>query len=175
MKKIIAICLLLVMALGLCACGNKNVEERFVGVWQSADGTATLTLNADGTATFVDSSDGSNAGTYKFLWFAENNSSLTIKWDGEPVPAPVSQETAEEETQPAAEVTTPVEVVEDQESADSTDGATTTRRDDPSVVGYGSMTVYNGEMLMALNEGSSTDALLFVYNSSNKKTLVKIS
>lgn len=172
MKKIIAICLLLVMALGLCACGNKNIEERFVGVWQSPDGNATLTLNADGTATFVDSSDGNNAGSYKFLWIADSNSNITIKWDGAPIPAPAGQETVEE-TQPEAEATTPAEVVEGTESADNS--STSTRRDDPSVVGYGSMTVYNGEMLMALNEGSSTDILLFVYNSSNKMSLVKIS
>lgn len=172
MKKIIAICLLLVMALGLCACGNKNIEERFVGVWQSDDGTATLTLNADGTATFVDSSDSSNAGSYNFLWIAENNGSVTIKWDGAPIPASADQEPAEEETQPA--VTTP-EIVEGQEDAAGTDGSTTTRRDDPSVVGYGSMTVTGGEMVMHLYEGSSTDILLFVYNASNKKQLTKIS
>ena len=168
MKKIIAICLLLVMALGLCACGNKNVEERFIGVWQTADGTATLTLNADGTATFVDTSDSANAGTYKFLWVAESNSNLTIKWDGAPIPAPAGQETTEE-TQPATEAATP--------AVDGTEGTDegSTRRDDPSVVGFASMTVSQGKMLMALNEGSSTDILLFVYNATNKKPLEKIS
>ena len=49
------------------------------------------------------------------------------------------------------------------------------RRDDPSIVGYGSMTVFGGEMMMALNEGSSTDSILFVYNTSNKLNLTKIS
>lgn len=166
MKKIIAICLLFVMALGLCACGNKNIEERFIGVWQSADGTATLTLNADGTATFVDTSDSTNAGEYKFLWIAENNSNLTIKWDGKPIPA-VNAEENTEETQPITEA------VETTEGAENADG--TTRRDDPSVVGYASMTISEGKMLMALNEGSSTDILLFVYNASNKKPLEKIS
>ena len=168
MKKIIAVCLLLVMTLGLCACGNKNVEERFVGVWQSSDGTATLTLNADGTATFEDTSDGANAGTYSFLWVADSNSNLTIKWDGAPIPAPAGQETTEE-----TQVVT--EAVEATESTENASGTTTTRRDDPSIVGYASMTVYQGKMLLALNEGSSTDILLFVYNASNKKTLEKIA
>ena len=163
MKKIIAICLLAVMMLSLCACGNKDLETRFIGVWQSADGTATLTLNADGTATFVDTSDSANAGSYNFLWVAENNSSITIKWDGAPIPAAKGQETTEETT--AVEVTTP----------EGTENSTSTRRDDPSIVGYGGMTISGGKMLMALNEGSSTDILLFVYNASNKKPLEKIS
>ena len=166
MKKIIAICLLFVMALSLCACGNKNLEARFIGVWQTADGTATLTLNADGTATFEDTSDSANAGSYKFLWVATNNSSITIKWDGEPIPA----ENTTEEAAPVEETAAAVEATEG-----SANGSTTTRRDDPSVVGYGSMTVHMGEMLLALNEGSSTDKPLFVYNANNGKTLTKIS
>ena len=169
MKKIIAICLLLVMALSLCACGNKNVTERFLGKWQSADGTVTLTLNADGTADFVDTDGGH---TYTFLWVAENNANITIKWDGEPPKG----ETPVETTEAAAEETAAPEVVEGQESAETpVDGTTTTRRDDPSIVGYGSMTVSGGEMLLALNEGSSTDPILFVYNANNKKTLVKVA
>ena len=162
MKKIIAICLLLVMALGLCACGNKNVPDRFYGVWKTADGTVTLTLNTDGTAEFVDTVDGH---TYTFLWTAENNANITIKWDGEP---PVADQPVE--TQPVAEET---EVVEGQEGTEN--GSTTARRDDPSIVGYGSMTVSGGKMLMALNEGSSTDPILFVYNATNKKTLIKVA
>ena len=166
MKKIIAICLLLVMAVSLCACGNKNVEARFVGVWQTADGTATLTLNADGTATFEDTSDSANAGSYKFLWVATNNSNITIKWDGAPIPA----DTTTEQAAPVEETTAAVEATEGGQT-----GTSTTRRDDPSIVGYGSMTVHLGEMLMALNEGSSTDKPLFVYNATNGKTLTKIS
>jgi len=170
MKKIIAICLLLVMALSLCACGNKNVTERFLGKWQSADGTVTLTLNADGTANFEDTVGGHS---YTFLWVATNNANITIKWDGEP---PVAETPVEEVTEPAVEETTAPEVVEGQESAEApADGSTTTRRDDPSIVGYGSMTVSGGEILMALNEGSSTDPILFVYNANNKKTLVKVA
>lgn len=169
MKKIVAITLLLVMALGLCACGNKNVPERFIGKWQSTDGTVTLTLNADGTADFVDTEKGH---TYTFLWTAENNANITIKWDGTP---PVAETPVEEVTE-AVEETTAAEVVEDQGSAEApADGSTATRRDDPSIVGYGSMTVSGGEMLMALNEGSSTDPILFVYNANNKKTLVKVA
>lgn len=158
------------MALGLCACGNKNLEERFVGVWQSPDGTATLTLNADGTASFVET-EGANAGEYNFLWVAENNSSIIIKWDGAPIPAPAGSESVEETTEAVIEDTAAVE--EGQEGASEQNAPK--RKDDPSVVGYGSMTVYGGEMLMGINEGSSTDILLFVYNSSNKKSLVKIS
>ncbi len=173
MKKIIAICLLIVMALGLCACGDKNVEARFVGTWQSADGTATLTLNADGTADFVDT-EGDNAGEYNFLWVAESNSSIIIKWDGEPIPASKDQETIEE-TQPDTETAEVVEDTEGTEGADATGETTSTRRDDPSIVGYGSMTVTGGEMVLFMFEGSSTDALLFVYNSTNKQQLIKIS
>lgn len=166
MKKIIAICLLLVMALSLCACGNKNVTERFLGKWQSNDGTVTLTLNSDGTADFVDTEAGH---TYTFLWVATNNANITIKWNGEPPKGETSVET----TEAANEETVAPETAEGQESA--ADGSTTTRRDDPSIVGYGSMTVSGGEMLLALNEGSSTDPILFVYNAGNKKTLVKVA
>ena len=169
MKKIIAICLLLVMALGLCACGNKQIPDRFIGTWQSNDGTVTLTLNADGTAKFVDTTNGYD---YDVLWTAENNANITIKWDGTP---PVAEVTPEETTEPATEETTPAEEVVEEAVEGAAEGETSKRRDDPSIVGYGSMTVFGGEMLMALNEGSSTDPILFVYNSSNKLTLVKIS
>ena len=168
MKKIIAICLLLVMTLSLCACGTKQIPDRFVGTWQSSDGTVTLTLNADGTADFVDAN---NDYTYTFEWVAENNANITIKWIGTP---PVAEVAPEEATEAATEATV-AEVVEEvvEGAAESEEGPK--RRDDPSIVGYGSMTVFGGEMMMALNEGSSTDPILFVYNTSNKLNLTKIS
>ena len=167
MKKIIAICLLLVMALSLCACGTKQIPDRFIGTWQSNDGTVTLTLNADGTAKFVDTTKGHD---YNVLWTATNNANITISWDGTP---PVGEIPAEETTEPATEETVAVEVAEEAVEG-AAEGETSKRRDDPSIVGYGAMTIFGGEMLMALNEGSSTDPILFVYNSSNKLTLVKI-
>ena len=193
MKKIISLILLCAVALGLCACGDANIQPRFVGKWENEDGTATLTLKDDGTAIFVLNDvqrddkgkvltdeagnplpDTAN-GTYTFTWTATSNSNITIKWIGEPIPAPVTEDEAEETTAPVEE-TTPAEEGADAaegEAAEATTAGTTTKRDDPSIVGYGSMTVKNGEMVLTLSEGSSTDILLFQF--VKEQALIKVA
>lgn len=174
MKKIIAITLLLAMALCLCACGSDNKEARYVGTWQTNDETTTLTLNEDGSASLVVT--GENAATYNMKWVATGVFNITLSWDGEPVPAPVTEEDVEdtvdtteevvEETVDEAVEETVADVpVEETGAADAAATATTgtTKRNDPSVVGYGSLKVVNGELWLYFAEGSNTDVLLFTY------------
>ena len=210
MKKIISIILLLVFALSLCACGESHDTERFAGTWKSEKGDATLILREDGTATYIQDkvlvdADGNiildkegnpekdpSNGEYSFLWTADSNSAITIKWDGEPVPALPSQITEEKTdatTDVVTDVTTDVETTEplteviegEEEVAPATDttepvvnGETsnaTQKRDDPSVVGYGTMALIDGKLVLYLSEGSSTDILLFVFNAINKNPM----
>lgn len=177
MKKIIAITLLLAMVLCLSACGDNNKQERFTGTWKCIDSNdnlvATLILNADGTASFVDLT-GENAASYKMLWIADSINNITLKWDGEPVvPAPGEEVEvpADENAAPAADVTE--EVVADVEAIPedaaaagdaATDSTETAKKSDPSVVGFGSLTVAKGQMYLNFAEGSSLDVLLFTYS-----------
>ena len=184
MKKIISLILLCAIGLGLCACGNANIQPRFVGYWENADGSAKLTLNADGTAVFTLNTAKTDAdgivmkdengkvipseanGTYDLVWTAETNSNITLKWKGEPVPAIVTEEKTEETT-PATEATTPVEEGAEGEAAEGEAAATTTssKRVDRYTVGFGSMTVKDGKMILTLLEGTSDDILLFQFGA----------
>ena len=184
MKKIISLILLCAMVFALCACGDKNIQPRFVGYWENADGSAKLTLNADGTAVFevhtlMKDADGDpikdengkfipseESGTYNLSWIAESNSSILIKWVGEPIlPAKTEEDATVEETV-AVEVTEAVEETEEaaEGEAATDNGGTTTKRIDPYTVGYASMTVQDGKMILSLYEGSSDDILLFQFN-----------
>lgn len=178
MKKIIATILLLAMALCLCACGDKNVEARYVGTWQTQDKTATLTLNADGTAALEIT--GENAGSYELKWTAQDVTNMTLSWAGTPVPAVKDAEedtTDEVEDQVTDEAVTDEAATEEEvidvdipveDAAASDDAAATattgsTRKNDPSVVGFGSIKIIEGGMWLGFAEGSSEDILLFTY------------
>lgn len=186
MKKIIAITLLLVMALGLCACGESNKEPRYVGTWQTIDETTTLYLREDGTAALKINNNGVT--TYDLKWTADSVLNMTLSWDGTPVAPPeteVPEETVDEvvdtteeivvedpveETVPEETDAETVEVTEAETAAVDTteaaaDGTTTTvnKKRDPSIVGFGSLKVINGELWLLFSEGSSEDILLFTY------------
>lgn len=174
MKRIIATALLLAMALCLCACGENNKEPRFVGVWETYDKAAKLTLNENGTASLVVT--GENAGTYDLKWTAEDVSTIILSWAGEPVAAPVVEEDEEvvvdtTEEQAAEEVVeetveeTVADVPEEPTTADDAATATTgaVKKIDPSTVGFGTLKVVEGELWLMFAEGSSEDILLFTY------------
>ena len=174
MKRIIAIALLLTMALCLCACGENNKEPRYVGVWETYDKTAKLTLNENGTASLVIT--GENAGTYDLKWTAESVSNIVLYWAGAPVLAPVDEKKEESTTDTTEEVivedtadeivdVTVADVPEEPVAADDSATATTgaVRKIDPSTVGFGSLNVSEGQLWLTFTEGSSEDILLFTY------------
>ena len=174
MKRIIAIALLLTMALCLCACGENNKEPRYVGVWETYDKTAKLTLNENGTASLVIT--GENAGTYDLKWTAESVSNIVLYWAGEPVLAPVDEkkeDTAADTTEDVVAEDAADEIVDftvadvPEEPAAADDSATATtgavRKIDPSTVGFGSLNVSEGQLWLTFTEGSSEDILLFTY------------
>lgn len=168
MKRIIAITLLLAMALCLCACGENNKEPRYVGTWQTYDKTATLTLNADGTASLEIT--GENAATYELKWTADSVSNMTLSWAGTPVPAVKTEEDTTDTTEEAVtdvteEVVTDTPVEDTAADADAAATATTgtVKKNDPSIVGFGSLKVAQGQMWLYFSEGSNEDILLFTY------------
>lgn len=155
MKKITAIILLLAMALCLCACGDNNKEPRFIGTWLWEDNktgaTATLILNEDGTASFE--MTGENAATYDFTWTAESSTSVVVKWAGTPVKGNTNAQ-----ADAADEAVDATEAVELPEAP-----GTVNKRNDPTLVGTGSLKVVEGEMWLAFAEGTNTDILVFTY------------